>query len=136
MIKLEEIKSSNKLQGLKSGNEVEGLKFHVHGTLHSRMSPSSIVQVMESVSLLENQFKAVRVTRFGSMEFLKVTQLPWQLGLWLVRHFDANTCSLNIPDSDPFCITEDHVHQVLGLPIGGIEIDKNDFSRDRKVIQQ
>jgi hypothetical protein len=59
-----------------------------------------------------------------------------QLGLWLVHHFDANTCSLNIPDSDPFCITEEHVHQVLGLPMGGIEIDKNNFSRDKKVIQQ
>uniref|UniRef100_A0A803LW75 Aminotransferase-like plant mobile domain-containing protein n=1 Tax=Chenopodium quinoa TaxID=63459 RepID=A0A803LW75_CHEQI len=99
MIKLEEMKSSNKLQGLKSGNEVEGLKSHVHGTLHSRMSPLSIVQVMES-------------------------------------HFDASTCTLNIPDSDPFHITEDHVHQVLGFPVGGIEIDKNNFSRDNKVIQQ
>uniref|UniRef100_A0A803N5A1 DUF1985 domain-containing protein n=1 Tax=Chenopodium quinoa TaxID=63459 RepID=A0A803N5A1_CHEQI len=130
------MKSSSKLQGLKLGNEVEGLKSHVHGTLHSWMSPSSIVQVMELVSLSENQWKAVRAIGFGSMEFLKVNQLPLQLGLSLVQHFDANTCSLNIPDSNPFCITEDHVHQVLGLPIGGIEIDKNNFSRDKKVIQQ
>uniref|UniRef100_A0A803M843 Uncharacterized protein n=1 Tax=Chenopodium quinoa TaxID=63459 RepID=A0A803M843_CHEQI len=134
LIKLEEMKSSNKSQGLKSGNEVEGLKSHVHGTLHSQMSPSFIVQVMESVS--ENQLKAIRDIGFGSMEFLKVTQLPLQLGLWLVQHFDANTCSLNIPNSDPFRITEDHVHQVLGFPIGGIEIDKSNFSRNSNVIKQ
>uniref|UniRef100_A0A803MU23 Aminotransferase-like plant mobile domain-containing protein n=1 Tax=Chenopodium quinoa TaxID=63459 RepID=A0A803MU23_CHEQI len=134
MIKLEEMKSNNKSQGLKSGNEVKGLKSHVHGTLHSRMSPSSIVQVMESVSV--NQLKAVRDIGFGSMELLKVTQLPLQLGLWLVQHFDANTCSLNIPNSDPFRIIEDHVHQVLGLPIGGIEIDKSNFSRNSNVIKQ
>uniref|UniRef100_A0A803N831 Uncharacterized protein n=1 Tax=Chenopodium quinoa TaxID=63459 RepID=A0A803N831_CHEQI len=125
MIKLEEMKSSNKSQGLKS---------HVHGTLHGRMSPSSIVQVMESFS--ENQLKADRDIGFGSIEFLKVTQLPLQLGLWLVQHFDANTCSLNIPNSNPFRITEDHVHQVLGLPIGGIEIDKSNFSRNSNVINQ
>uniref|UniRef100_A0A803NDD1 Uncharacterized protein n=1 Tax=Chenopodium quinoa TaxID=63459 RepID=A0A803NDD1_CHEQI len=106
-INLEEMKSSNKLQGLKSSNEVE-----------------------------ENQLKTVRAIGFGSMKFLKVTQLPLQSGLWLVQHFDANTCSLNIPDSDPFRIIEDLVHQVLGLPVGGIEIDKNNFSRDKKVIQQ
>ena len=65
-----------------------------------------------------------------------MTQLPLQLGLWFVHHFDANTCSLNIPDSESFCVTEEHVHQVLGLPMGGIEIDKNSFSRDKRVIQQ
>ncbi|XP_021722521.1 uncharacterized protein LOC110690005 [Chenopodium quinoa] len=65
MIKLEEMKSSNKLQGLKSGNEVEGLKSHIHRTLHSQMSPSSIVQVMESILLSENQLKAIRAIGFG-----------------------------------------------------------------------
>uniref|UniRef100_A0A803MX14 Uncharacterized protein n=1 Tax=Chenopodium quinoa TaxID=63459 RepID=A0A803MX14_CHEQI len=114
MIKVVEMKSSNELQGLKSGNEVEGLKSHIHGTLHSRMSPSSIVQVMESVLLSQNQLKAVRDIGFGSMEFLKVTQLPLLLGLWLVQHFDAKTCSLNIPDSDPFRITEDLCMKFLG----------------------
>uniref|UniRef100_A0A803MAT9 Uncharacterized protein n=1 Tax=Chenopodium quinoa TaxID=63459 RepID=A0A803MAT9_CHEQI len=127
-------KQKIKLEETKSSNEGEDLKSHVYGTLHSRMSPSSIVQVIEKCS--ENQLKAIRAIGFGSMEFLKVTQLPLQLGLWLVHHFDANTCSLNIPDSEPFCITEEHVHQVLGLPMGGIEIDKNNFSRDKKVIQQ
>uniref|UniRef100_A0A803LJK4 Uncharacterized protein n=1 Tax=Chenopodium quinoa TaxID=63459 RepID=A0A803LJK4_CHEQI len=127
-------KQKIKLEETKSSNEGEDLKSHVYGTLHSRMSPSSIVQVIEKCS--ENQLKAIRAIGFGSMEFLKVTQLPLQLGLWLVHHFDANTCSLNIPDSEPFCITEEHVHQVLGLPMGGIEIDKNNFSRDKKVIWQ
>uniref|UniRef100_A0A803NEK6 Uncharacterized protein n=1 Tax=Chenopodium quinoa TaxID=63459 RepID=A0A803NEK6_CHEQI len=93
-------------------------------------------EVLVGTKVKENQLKAIRAIGFGSMEFLKVTQLPLQLGLWLVHHFDANTCSLNIPDSEPFCITEEHVHQVLGLPMGGIEIDKNNFSRDKKVIQQ
>uniref|UniRef100_A0A803N570 Uncharacterized protein n=1 Tax=Chenopodium quinoa TaxID=63459 RepID=A0A803N570_CHEQI len=136
MIKVVEMKSSNELQVLKSGNEVEGLKSHIHGTLHSRMSPSSIVQVMESVLLSQNQLKAVRDIGFGSMEFLKVTQLPLRLGLWLVQHFDAKTCSLNIPDSDPFRITEDHVHEVLRLPIGGIEIDKSHSTMEKAIPKQ
>uniref|UniRef100_A0A803N5V6 Uncharacterized protein n=1 Tax=Chenopodium quinoa TaxID=63459 RepID=A0A803N5V6_CHEQI len=127
-------KQKIKLEETKSSNEGEDLKSHVYGTLHSWMSPSSIVQVIEKC--LKNQLKAIRAIGFGSMEFLKVTQLPLQLGLWLVHHFDANICSLNIPDFEPFCITEENVHQVLGLPMGGIEIDKNNFSRDKRVIQQ
>uniref|UniRef100_A0A803N2R5 Uncharacterized protein n=1 Tax=Chenopodium quinoa TaxID=63459 RepID=A0A803N2R5_CHEQI len=114
--------------------ETNGLKSHVHGTLHSRMSPSSIVQVMESIT--DNQLKAIKDIGFGSMEYLKVTQLPLQLGLFLVHHFDAHTCSLKIPNSDPFPITEEHVHQVLGLPIGGIEMDKNNFTRNSNVVKQ
>uniref|UniRef100_A0A803MK09 Uncharacterized protein n=1 Tax=Chenopodium quinoa TaxID=63459 RepID=A0A803MK09_CHEQI len=102
-------KQKIKLEETKSSNEGENLKSHVYGTLHSQMSPSSIVQVIENCS--ENQLKAIRAIRFGFMEFLKVTQLPLQLGLWLVHYFDANTCSLNIPDYEPFCITEEHVHQ-------------------------
>uniref|UniRef100_A0A803N2U6 Uncharacterized protein n=1 Tax=Chenopodium quinoa TaxID=63459 RepID=A0A803N2U6_CHEQI len=119
---------------MKSIKKAEGLKSHVHGTLHSRMPPSSIVQVMESIS--DKQLKAIKDIGFGSMEYLKVTQLPLQLGLWLVHHFDAHTCSLKIPNSDPFLITEEHVHQVLGLLMGGIEMDKNNFSRNSNVVKQ
>uniref|UniRef100_A0A803L1U1 Uncharacterized protein n=1 Tax=Chenopodium quinoa TaxID=63459 RepID=A0A803L1U1_CHEQI len=119
---------------MKSIKKAEGVKSHVHGTLHSRMSPSSIVHVMESIS--DKQLKAIKDIGFGSMEYLKVTQLPLQLGLWLVHHFDAHTCSLKIPNSDPFPITEEHVHQVLGLPMGGIEMDKNNFSINSNVVKQ
>ncbi|XP_021753699.1 uncharacterized protein LOC110719108 [Chenopodium quinoa] len=62
-------KQKIKLEETKSSNEGEDLKSHVYGTLHSRMSPSSIVQVIEKCS--ENQLKAIRAIGFGSMEFLK-----------------------------------------------------------------
>uniref|UniRef100_A0A803N776 Uncharacterized protein n=1 Tax=Chenopodium quinoa TaxID=63459 RepID=A0A803N776_CHEQI len=80
-------KQKIKLEETKYSNEGEDLKSHVYKTIHSRMSPSSIVKVIEKYS-------------------------------------------------EPFCITEEHVHQVLGLPMGGIEIEKNNFSRDKRVIQQ
>ncbi|XP_021776085.1 uncharacterized protein LOC110739911 [Chenopodium quinoa] len=62
-------KQKIKLEETKSSNEGEDLKSHVYGTLHSRMSPSSIVRVIEKCS--ENQLKAIRAIGFGSMEFLK-----------------------------------------------------------------
>uniref|UniRef100_A0A803N0G5 Uncharacterized protein n=1 Tax=Chenopodium quinoa TaxID=63459 RepID=A0A803N0G5_CHEQI len=111
-----------------SSDVLVGTKVKVGCPLHPSFE---LLKNVQKISL-----KAIRAIGFGSMEFLKVTQLPLQLGLWLVHHFDANTCSLNIPDFEPFCITEEHVHQVLGLPMGGIEIDKNNFSRDKRVIQQ
>ncbi|XP_021745536.1 uncharacterized protein LOC110711464 [Chenopodium quinoa] len=62
-------KQKIKLEETKSSNEGEDLKSHVYGTLHSWMSPSSIVQVIEKC--LKNQLKAIRAIGFGSMEFLK-----------------------------------------------------------------
>lgn len=62
-------KQKIKLEETKSSNEGENLKSRVYRTLHSRMSPSSIVQVIEKCS--ENQLKAIRAIGFGSMEFLK-----------------------------------------------------------------
>uniref|UniRef100_A0A803MIR1 Uncharacterized protein n=1 Tax=Chenopodium quinoa TaxID=63459 RepID=A0A803MIR1_CHEQI len=115
-------------------NEVQGSKSVVYGTLRNRMSPSSVVIVVKKLS--EDQLIAIRAIRFGSLEFLKVSQLPLQLGCWLVKYFDAQSCSLNIPDSEPFKITEQHVHEVLRLPVGGMEMDANVFSKDNKVITQ
>uniref|UniRef100_A0A803MVL7 Uncharacterized protein n=1 Tax=Chenopodium quinoa TaxID=63459 RepID=A0A803MVL7_CHEQI len=80
-----------------------------------KMSPSSVVNVFKKLS--EDQLIAIRAIGFGSLQFLKVSQLPLQLGFWLVKHFDAQSCSLNILDSEPFKITEQHVHEVLGLPV-------------------
>uniref|UniRef100_A0A803MD13 Uncharacterized protein n=1 Tax=Chenopodium quinoa TaxID=63459 RepID=A0A803MD13_CHEQI len=115
-------------------DEVQKSKSVVYGTLRNRMSPSSVVNVFKEFS--EDQLTAIRAIGFGSLEFLKVSQLPLQLGFWLVKHFDAHSCTLNIPDSDPFKITEQHVHDVLGLPAGGMEMDANLFSKDDKVINQ
>ncbi|XP_021752593.1 merozoite surface antigen 2-like [Chenopodium quinoa] len=115
-------------------DEVQKSKSVVYGTLRNRMSPSSVVNVFKE--FFEDQLTAIRAIGFGSLEFLKVSQLPLQLGFWLVKHFDAHSCTLNIPDSDPFKITEQHVHDVLGLPAGGMEMDANLFSKDDKVINQ
>uniref|UniRef100_A0A803N4T6 Uncharacterized protein n=1 Tax=Chenopodium quinoa TaxID=63459 RepID=A0A803N4T6_CHEQI len=114
--------------------KVQGSKSVVYGTFRNRMSPSSVVNVFKKLS--EDQLIAIRAIGFGSLQFLKVSLLPLQLGFWLVKQFDAQSCSLNIPDSEPFKITEQHVHEVLGLPVGGMEIDANVFSKDDKVITQ
>uniref|UniRef100_A0A803MQH7 Uncharacterized protein n=1 Tax=Chenopodium quinoa TaxID=63459 RepID=A0A803MQH7_CHEQI len=115
-------------------DEVQKSKCVVYGTLRNRMSPSSVVNVFKEFS--KDQLTTIRAIGFGSLEFLKVSQLPLQLGFWLVKHFDAHSCTLNIPDFDPLKITEQHVHDVLGLPAGGIEMDANVFSKDDKVINQ
>uniref|UniRef100_A0A803MW01 Uncharacterized protein n=1 Tax=Chenopodium quinoa TaxID=63459 RepID=A0A803MW01_CHEQI len=54
--------------------KVQGSKSVVYGTLRNRMSPSSVVNVFKNLS--EDQLIAIRAIRFGSLEFLKVSQLP------------------------------------------------------------
>ncbi|KAL2939115.1 hypothetical protein RDABS01_022564 [Bienertia sinuspersici] len=109
-------------------------KFGCYGTLRSRMSPSSVVQVVGG--LTQKQLKGIRDIGFGSLEFLKVSQLPLQLGLWIVKNFDANTCCLCIPDSEPLHITSEHVHEVLGLPIGGDDIDLDCSFKDKDLLNR
>ncbi|KAL2893663.1 O-fucosyltransferase 16 [Bienertia sinuspersici] len=102
--------------------------------LSSRMSPSSVCSVMKNLS--PSQKKAVNEIGFGSLEYLKVTQIPLQLGYWLVKHFDANSCSLVIPGGDALTISEEDVHEVLGLPIGGEEIELDLEVKDIDVVKQ
>ncbi|KAL2929925.1 S-antigen protein, partial [Bienertia sinuspersici] len=102
--------------------------------LSSRMSPSSVCSVMKNLS--PSQKKAVNEIGFGSLEYLKVTQIPLQLGYWLVKHFDANSCSLVIPGGDALTISEEDVHEVLGLPIGGEEIEIDLEVKDMDVVKQ
>ncbi|KAL2933204.1 hypothetical protein RDABS01_016323, partial [Bienertia sinuspersici] len=109
-------------------------KFGCYGTLRSRMSPCSVVQVVGG--LTQKQLKGIRDIGFGSLEFLKVSQLPLQLGLWIVKNFDANTCCLCIPDSEPLHITSEHVHEVLGLPIGGEDIDLDCSFKDKDLLNR
>uniref|UniRef100_A0A803MLV0 RNase H type-1 domain-containing protein n=1 Tax=Chenopodium quinoa TaxID=63459 RepID=A0A803MLV0_CHEQI len=99
---------------------IKAERFCFSDSLRSRMSPSSVVSVVEDCS--DALLKSIRQMGFGSLEYLKVTHLPLHLGLWLVQHFDAKTSSLCIPDYEPFRITEQHVHEVFGFPLGGQDI--------------
>lgn len=85
--------------------------------LKSRMSHSSVYRVVSSLSNVQK--KVVREIGFGSLLDLKATHLPLQLAYWLVVHFDAGNCSLSLPNEQPLVITEEDVHDVLGLPVGG-----------------
>uniref|UniRef100_A0A803MTL2 Uncharacterized protein n=1 Tax=Chenopodium quinoa TaxID=63459 RepID=A0A803MTL2_CHEQI len=59
-------------------DEVPGSKSVVYGTLRNRMSPSSVVNVLKKLS--QDQLISIRAIGFGSLEFLKLSQLPLQLG--------------------------------------------------------
>uniref|UniRef100_A0A803MIX1 Uncharacterized protein n=1 Tax=Chenopodium quinoa TaxID=63459 RepID=A0A803MIX1_CHEQI len=99
-------------------------------SLQSRMSPQSVVSVTEDCS--DAQLKSIRKMGFRSLKNLKVTQLPLHLGLWLVQHFNAKTSSLCIPDCESLRITEQHVHEVFGFPLGGQDI--KDATTDPSVL--
>uniref|UniRef100_A0A803MKZ8 Uncharacterized protein n=1 Tax=Chenopodium quinoa TaxID=63459 RepID=A0A803MKZ8_CHEQI len=55
-------------------DEVQRSKSVVYGTLRNRMSPSFVVNVLKKLS--EDKLIAIRAIGFGSLEFLKVSQLP------------------------------------------------------------
>ncbi|KMS64561.1 hypothetical protein BVRB_019040, partial [Beta vulgaris subsp. vulgaris] len=98
-------------------------------SLMSRMSPAAITRLMKKC-FSKQQKKEISSIGFGSLEFLDVQKMPLHLAYWLVYHFDANTCSLNIPGEKSLVITEQDVHDVLGLPIGEEEIDLSFEDKD------
>lgn len=98
-------------------------------SLMSRMSPAAITRLMKKC-FSKQQKKEISSIGFGSLEFLDVQKMPLHLAYWIVYHFDANTCSLNIPGEKSLVITEQDVHDVLGLPIGGEEIDLSFEDKD------
>lgn len=99
--------------------------------LKSRMSHSCVYRVVSSLSNVQK--KDVREIGFGSLLDLKATHLPLQLAYWLVVHFDAGNCSLSLPNEQPLVITEEDVHDVLGLPVGG-EVLQFDADEDSTML--
>uniref|UniRef100_A0A803N4L5 Uncharacterized protein n=1 Tax=Chenopodium quinoa TaxID=63459 RepID=A0A803N4L5_CHEQI len=73
-VKEKQIVKSEDPDGEDVVDEVQGSKFVVYGTLHNRMSPSSVVNVLKKLS--EAQLIAIRAIGFRSLEFFKVSQLP------------------------------------------------------------
>ncbi|KNA14790.1 hypothetical protein SOVF_104300 [Spinacia oleracea] len=95
------------------------------------MSPNSIAQLNKKISA--SQRSAIENIGFGDLLSLKISKLPLHLGLLLVESFDANSYCLRIHGNE-FFITDKDVHEVLGLPLGGEEINLENDCKDLELL--
>nr|GMD82142.1 uncharacterized protein LOC109191529 [Ipomoea batatas] len=90
--------------------------------LKIRAFPKILTKAVEQLSPAQRQ--AVKDIGLGSLLDLQITNLPHQMGLWLVENFDPRSCTLQLQNGQTIHITADDVAAVLGLPKGNIEITK------------
>nr|GMC71113.1 uncharacterized protein LOC109183389 [Ipomoea batatas] len=90
--------------------------------LKIRAFPKILTKAVEQLS--PAQCQAVKDIGLGSLLDLQITNLPHQMGLWLVENFDPRSCTLQLQNGQTIHITADDVAAVLGLPKGNIEITK------------
>ncbi|KAJ8419980.1 hypothetical protein Cgig2_011904 [Carnegiea gigantea] len=74
-------------------------------------------------NLNDKQKEAVKEISFVNFLYLQVDMIPGKLAVWLVRNFDACSCSLLLAHGR-MRVTEHNVHMTLGLPNGPLSIPK------------
>jgi len=76
------------------------------------MSPEALWQLIEN--LIDKQMEVVKETCLGGFLHLQADIIPWKLAQWLVRNFDASSCSLPLIHGR-IRVTEPDVHMKLAL---------------------
>ena len=62
--------------------------------------------------------------------------LPKQIIFWLVNHFDIPTRTFFFPNGHSFTLSSQHIHHVLGTPIGGQPLPKICSEDAKNLVQQ
>ncbi|KAK1359789.1 hypothetical protein POM88_044263 [Heracleum sosnowskyi] len=96
----------------------------------SRNSPRILSDMICALS--EEQQQWVRDVGFGNLLVFELVEMPQRLAYKIIEAFDERTCSLTMKKGD-IEITEQAVHDVLGLPCCGAEIKfaKNSMTSER-----
>ncbi|KAL8226093.1 hypothetical protein R6Q57_018650 [Mikania cordata] len=91
------------------------------GRIRVRNNPSHLFDLVQS--LTEQQKNVVKSIGFsGALQF-KLDGVPTCLGLWLITNYDHTTNTLHL-GSHTISITRDLVRDVLGIPMGGRQINE------------
>nr|GEW17794.1 ulp1 protease family, C-terminal catalytic domain-containing protein [Tanacetum cinerariifolium] len=111
--------------------------------INSRRSPRNLKRVLDSLNTLQQK----RLKQIGFGEFkgnFDFYSMPAILGLWVVKNFNPQTCTLVMEDGSMIKITRELIHDMLGIPMGDIKVkslkEKNLFdpvtSKWRGMVQE
>ncbi|KAM0860371.1 hypothetical protein ACQ4PT_046598 [Festuca glaucescens] len=88
--------------------------------LLQRASPMKLIRLYPSISI--DQKTMIRNAYYGGLLEIKCSKLQPDLCRFLMESFDSASCCLVFPGRGSIPITEDSVHQVIGVPRGKIEV--------------
>ncbi|KAI3715484.1 hypothetical protein L6452_22468 [Arctium lappa] len=87
--------------------------------IRTRTSPMILQQTLYEMS--DDQRKAVEEMGLGSFIGMTVDGIPSRLGYFVVKNLDTNTMEMTL-NHGTIIINEETVHQILKVPIGGIDL--------------
>lgn len=93
---------------------VEGIK-----RVRTRAPLINLYNVMND--LTPEQELALEDIGFGNYIKFKFTEIPTQLGYWVLQNFDSKKCQINTKNG-PLKITKETIKNTLGIPDGDIKI--------------
>ncbi|KAK9705619.1 hypothetical protein RND81_07G071300 [Saponaria officinalis] len=100
----------------------------------TQMSPKLLFYAVQCLSYA--QWTAIEEIGFGGVYWLRVNQIPMQLGYWLLSNYEPAKNCLILPGGKELHLRAADVHATLGFPMGSKEVqlakslnDSDDFSR-------
>ena len=88
--------------------------------LFQRASPMKLVRLYPHMS--PDQMELVRREQFGGMLEIQCSKLQPELCMFLMEHFNPDTCEFVFLGRGSIPVTEDSVYLVLGVPWGNNEV--------------
>ncbi|KAL9241935.1 hypothetical protein vseg_015987 [Gypsophila vaccaria] len=100
----------------------------------TRMSPKLFSYAIQCLDTYE-QWKAIEDIGFSGVYWLRVSELPMQLGYWILSNYEPAKNSLILPGGQELHLRAVDVHATLGIPMGPKEVklarslnDSDEFS--------
>ncbi|GJV70704.1 protein FAR1-related sequence 5 [Tanacetum coccineum] len=88
----------------------------------TRMSPSHLKNVLDS--LTTQQVSVLKELGLGEYHNnFNFTSTPGALGMWIVKNYDPEEHIIKIVDGRKIKVTRELIHEILGVPMGEIEVN-------------
>ncbi|PWA99037.1 hypothetical protein CTI12_AA013040 [Artemisia annua] len=99
--------------------ETEG--FVAGGSSDTRTAPTALHTAIHGIKNV-NVEKFLAEIVFSSFNKFAITKIPARLGRYVVENFDEKTCRLKLENEKSIEATVSKVHDLLGIPIGGVSL--------------
>ncbi|KAK9050849.1 hypothetical protein SSX86_030181 [Deinandra increscens subsp. villosa] len=102
--------------------------------LRPRAVPNQLIEAIGALS--KKQREAVKNIGFGKILTLKVDKIPAKLGHFVVDNFDQEIMAIDMGDDKKIEVDDDVVHQLLGVPNAGVELQIEKTTKSFEGIQK
>ncbi|GJW70099.1 integrase, catalytic region, zinc finger, CCHC-type containing protein [Tanacetum coccineum] len=89
-------------------------------TLHVRAVPKSLFAAIQGSQV--DMWRFLSEIGFNSFHNLAIDEIPSRVGRFCVANFNSHTYKLCLDSGDSIHVTPSKIHDVLGIPVGGISL--------------